>query len=96
MLWKKEKLYAHHMARAAWHGSRIILRQVSAEGPDIFDFIMDLHSACGGDWDTLTTRCDILPEELDAFLEYAAALLCNMGNFYVSSLQYSFVSFSQR
>lgn len=36
---KTDKLYAHHMARAAWHGSRIILRQVSAESPVIFDFI---------------------------------------------------------
>lgn len=27
------------MARAAWHGSRIILRQVSAESPVIFDLI---------------------------------------------------------
>lgn len=86
-LGKNEKLYAHNVARAAWHGSRIILRQVSAESPDIFDFIMDLHSACGGDWDTLITRCEILPEELDAFLEYAATFLCNLGNFYVSSLQ---------
>lgn len=36
---KTDKLYAHHMARAAWHGSRIILQQVSAESPVIFDFI---------------------------------------------------------
>jgi dipeptidyl-peptidase-3 len=73
--------------RPGTDGSRIILRQVSAESPDIFDFIMDLHSACGGDWDTLTTRCEILPEELDALLEYAATFLCNLGNFYVSPLQ---------
>ncbi|KAK0750263.1 peptidase family M49-domain-containing protein [Schizothecium vesticola] len=46
-----EKRHAHHMARAAKHGSRIILRQ-------------------------------ILPEELDAFLEYATTFLYNMGNFY--------------
>ncbi|KAK1826927.1 dipeptidyl-peptidase [Podospora conica] len=81
-LGKTDKLYAHHLARAAWHGTRIILRQVSPESADIFDFIMGLHSACGGDWDTLTTRCEILPEELDAFLEYAATFLCNLANFY--------------
>ncbi|KAM4056900.1 peptidase family M49 domain-containing protein [Hirsutella rhossiliensis] len=57
----REKRYAHHMARAAWHGSRIIM---------------------SGDWDSLVTQCGILPEELEAFLEYAGTFLCNLGNFY--------------
>ena len=83
-LGSREKLYAHHLARAAWHGSRIIMRQVSPESPDIFDFILDLHHACGGKWDTLVTRCDITSEDLDSFLEYAGTFLCNLGNFYVS------------
>ncbi|KAM3546936.1 hypothetical protein ARSEF1564_000249 [Beauveria bassiana] len=66
LLEPREKLYAHHMARASWHGSRIIMRQVSAESPDIFDFIMDL----------------ITDGELQAFLEYAGTFLCNLGNYY--------------
>jgi hypothetical protein len=81
----REKFYAHHLARAAWHGSKIIMRQVSPESPDIFDFIMDLYQACGGKWDTLVTQCNITSEELASFLEYAAMFLCNLGNFYVSS-----------
>ncbi|UKZ47253.1 hypothetical protein TrVGV298_001470 [Trichoderma virens] len=79
---KREKLYAHYLARAAWHGSRIIMRQVSPESPDIFDFIMDLFHACNGEWDTLVAQCNITPEELASFLEYAAMFLCNLGNFY--------------
>ncbi|KAK3366725.1 peptidase family M49-domain-containing protein [Lasiosphaeria ovina] len=70
------------MARAAWHGSRIVVRQVSPESPDIFDFIMDLHRACSGDWNTLVAQCEVLPEELEAFLEYAATFLCKLGNYY--------------
>ncbi|KAF2811393.1 peptidase M49, dipeptidyl-peptidase III [Mytilinidion resinicola] len=58
------------------------MRQVSPESPDIFDFIMDLHHACGGKWDTLVTQCKITSEELASFLEYAAMFLCNLGNFY--------------
>ncbi|KAK7408800.1 hypothetical protein QQX98_009044 [Neonectria punicea] len=58
------------------------MRQVSPESPDIFDFIMELHRACSGDWNTLVTECNILPEELEAFLEYAGMFLCNLGNFY--------------
>lgn len=78
----REKLYAHYLARAAWHGSRIILRQVSLESTEIFDFIMNLHHACGGQWGTVPTRCNITSQELDSFLEYAAVFLCNLGNFY--------------
>jgi len=81
---KREKYYAHYLARAAWHGSRIIMRQVSPESPDIFDFIMDLYHACDGKWDTLVAQCNITLEELASFLEYAAMFLCNLGNFYVS------------
>ncbi|PON21540.1 dipeptidyl-peptidase 3 [Trichoderma gamsii] len=79
---ERDKLYAHYLARAAWHGSRIIMRQVSPESPDIFDFIMNLYRACDGKWDTLIAQCSITPEELTAFLEYAAMFLCNLGNFY--------------
>lgn len=60
------------------------MRQVSPESTDIFDFIMDLYDACGGKWDTLVAECNIAPEELTSFLEYAAMFLCNLGNFYVS------------
>jgi len=44
----REKLYAHYLARAAWHGSRIIMRQVSPESPDIFDFIRRQLERLGG------------------------------------------------
>ena len=81
---KRDKFYAHYLARAAWHGSRIIMRQVSPESPDIFDFIMNLYQACDGKWDTLRAQCNITPKELTFFLEYAAMFLCNLGNFYVS------------
>lgn len=81
---ERDKLYAHHLARAAWHGSRIIMRQVSPESPDIFDFIMDLYEACDRNWETLVARGNTTPGELASFLEYAATFLCNLGNFYVS------------
>ncbi|KAI4133218.1 MAG: hypothetical protein LQ347_002250, partial [Umbilicaria vellea] len=79
---KREKFYAHYLARAAWHGSRIIMRQVSSESLNIFDFIMDLYHACDGKWDTLIAQCNITSEELVSFLEFAAMFLCNLGNFY--------------
>ncbi|KAH1915288.1 hypothetical protein KXW47_003314 [Aspergillus fumigatus] len=71
-LTSKEQLYAHHTARAAWHGARIILRQVSPEATDIFDFIMALHHSCDGQWEHLARRAQVDMTEVEKFLDYAA------------------------
>lgn len=64
------------------------MRQVSPESPRIFDFIMNIYDACGGEWDSLVAGCGVTSEEVAAFLEYAATFLCNLGNFYVSLTYY--------
>lgn len=66
-LTQREKLYAHHLARAAWHGSRIIQRQTSPEGTEIFGFNIELHKACEGQWNNLVDICGVTPDELDTF-----------------------------
>jgi dipeptidyl-peptidase-3 len=81
-----EQLYAHHLSRAAWHGARIILRQTSPEGTGIFDFIIELHKACGGQWCVFTDRFAITTEELDLFLDYAGMFMSKMNNFCVCCL----------
>ncbi|KAI9794604.1 MAG: hypothetical protein M1816_004491 [Peltula sp. TS41687] len=81
-LTEKEKLYAHHMARAAWHGTRIILRQVSPESNSIFDLIMELHACTKGNWQDLSARTGVPLNSLHEFLEYAASFLSNVGNYY--------------
>ncbi|GFF22150.1 isoform 2 of dipeptidyl peptidase 3 [Aspergillus udagawae] len=83
----KEKLYAHHTARAAWHGTRIILRQVSPEANDIFDLIMALHHSCDGQWEQLAGRAQVDMTEVEKFLNYAAAFLSNIGNYFGSGDQ---------
>lgn len=55
----ESKIYAHYLARAVWHGSRISLRETSRESPLIFDLILDLYHACEGQWDTIVTRCGL-------------------------------------
>lgn len=83
----KEKRYAHHLARAAWHGSRIVMRQTSPESEGIYNLILHLHKACHGDWSRLLQRTDhedlVEPSDVDAFLEYAAQFLAHLGNYYV-------------
>ncbi|SPQ20354.1 14d01ecd-4b10-4b08-8e49-fad5338ec7f3 [Thermothielavioides terrestris] len=86
-LTEQEQRYAHHMARAAWLGARIILSQVSPESPAIFDFILELHRACGGKWQTLAEAGHISSEDLQQFLTYAATFLSNIGNYFGSGDQ---------
>ncbi|KAI9370230.1 dipeptidyl peptidase III [Aspergillus egyptiacus] len=76
-----EKLYAHHLSRAAWHGSRLIMRQTSPEGTGIFDFILELHSACHGEWSRFIQNFGISADDLDAFLDYAGTFLSKLNNF---------------
>ncbi|KEY73545.1 hypothetical protein S7711_03704 [Stachybotrys chartarum IBT 7711] len=77
-----QKLYAHHVSRASWHGSRIIMRQSSPEAIGIFDFIVDLYKSCNGLWKTLITEGGASAQELSSFLEYAGHFLYNMGNYW--------------
>jgi dipeptidyl-peptidase III len=77
-----QKLYAHHMARAAWFGARIILKQVSPEASAIFDFIVEIHKTCTGHWWALADRLGINHDQVTAFIDYAATFLSNIGNYY--------------
>lgn len=68
---------------AAWNGARVVLRQTSPEANDIFDFIIELAVECAGNWSSLIEDYGIGSEDLDAFLDYAATFLSNLGNYYV-------------
>ncbi|RKK17492.1 Dipeptidyl peptidase 3 [Fusarium oxysporum f. sp. cepae] len=82
----REKRYAHHMARSAWFGTRIILRQVSPESPAIFDFILELYRTCSGNWRSLIGP-NVSSKDLQRLLTYAATFLSNVGNYYGSGDQ---------
>ncbi|RMZ14848.1 hypothetical protein D0864_00052 [Hortaea werneckii] len=77
-----DKLYAHYSAKAAWLGTRIVLRQVSPESEPIFDFIIHLYHSCHGDWEELRNHLHISNDELTRFMDFAAMFLGNVGNFY--------------
>lgn len=87
---QNEKLYAHHLSRAAWHGSRIILRQTSPEGTGIFDFILELHKACRGQWNRFVQDFRVSNEELRAFLEFAGMFMARLNNFCVCVLPFRY------
>ncbi len=86
-LTSQEKLYAHHLTKAAWSGTRIILRQVSPESNSIYDLVMQLYETCKnqfqGKWHVLADVCKVSRADVDAFLRYAAIFLSNIGNYFV-------------
>ncbi|KAF2267090.1 dipeptidyl-peptidase III [Lojkania enalia] len=77
----KEKLYAHHLSIASFAGTRIILRQISPESEHIYDFIIALHKQCSGDYDSLAKDAGLSSDDMQAYLNYAAQFLGNMGNY---------------
>ena len=82
---QKEKHFVHYLSRAAWHGARIVLKQVSPEAEEIFDLIIELYKSCSGRWHMLCKRCGISSDETKALVEYSALFLANLGNYYVST-----------
>lgn len=58
-----------------------MLRQVSPESEHIYDFILSLYKASGGDWKALAKKAGVDEEGLTAFLHYAAQFLGNSGNY---------------
>lgn len=78
---KQEKKYAHYISRAAFSGTRINLRQCSKESEPIFDFILALHKASGGQWKKLQSQAGISDDDLKHFLNYAAQFIGNLGNY---------------
>ena len=77
----KQKRYAHHLSRAAFHGTRVTLAQVSPESPIIYDLILALHRACSGDYKKLSAETSVSPSNIALWLEYAAQFLGNAGNY---------------
>jgi dipeptidyl-peptidase-3 len=79
----EEKLYAHHISRASFSGTRIVLRQVSPESEGIYDLILATYRAVDGNWGKLAEKTGESKENVRLWLEYAAAVLGNLGNYKV-------------
>nr|XP_044997461.1 dipeptidyl peptidase 3 isoform X3 [Jaculus jaculus] len=77
-----ERLYAHHLSRAAWYGGLAVLLQTSPEAPYIYALLSRLFRA--QDPDQLLQHAlaeGLTKEEYQAFLVYAAGVYSNMGNY---------------
>lgn len=77
----EQKLYAHHISKAAFFGTRIILRQVSPESESIYNLIIALQKHCKGDWASLAKDAGVGNDELQYVLQYFTQFLGNLGNY---------------
>lgn len=69
--------------RAPYCGARILLRQDFPESENIFDLIIKLSKACKRNWQFLSEQSKTELQDLDYFLDYAAALSVSLGNYRV-------------
>jgi dipeptidyl-peptidase III len=69
------------VSRAAFSGTRVTLRQVSPESETIYDLILAIYKACGGDYALLASKTGVSNEDVHAYLAYAAQFLGNCGNY---------------
>ena len=81
----EQKVYAHHISRAAFLGTRITLRQVSPESEGIYDLIIILHKSVNGDYKKLAEKTGVSEQDVTYWVEYAAGVLGNLGNYKVNS-----------
>ena len=77
----QQKRYAHHLSRAAFHGTRVTLAQVSPESELIYDLIIAIHKGCNGDYKKLAADTGAGDDAVRQWLEYAAQFLGNCGNY---------------
>ncbi|KAJ6259529.1 hypothetical protein Dda_5166 [Drechslerella dactyloides] len=77
----QEKLYAHHISRASFAGTRVVLRQVSPESEPLFNLILTIAKHVDCDFARLAGQANVADDDVANFVEYAAQVLANLGNY---------------
>ena len=78
----KERLYAHYMATASWHGLGVVATQVSRESHKIFSFFLALLKVnTVADLKAAATTAGASDDELNQLLEFFALTYSNGGNY---------------
>ncbi|CAD2222431.1 hypothetical protein AGDE_14611 [Angomonas deanei] len=82
---KQQQHYAYYMMRAGWQGTPVVARQLSPESLPLLKLFHEILSAKESiplfKSTVLQQQPSLKEDEVDQFLEYAALLYCNMGNY---------------
>jgi dipeptidyl-peptidase-3 len=79
---KTERLYAHHLNSAGWHATTVCASQVSTESPAILRFLFSLFDQNSqAQLREAAVKDSVSADDFDKFVEYAALLYANMGNY---------------
>lgn len=74
-------MYAYHMARAAWEGSKICWFQRCYEGPALFVLLKLVFGAGVEAQKVKALAAGVSEEQWNQFMAYSAAVFNNCGNF---------------
>ncbi|EWC44354.1 hypothetical protein DRE_01180 [Drechslerella stenobrocha 248] len=77
----QEKLYAHHISKASFAGTRVVLRQVSPESEPLFDLVLAVAKYVSCDFSKLVGYASVSEDEVTKFVEFGAQVLANLGNY---------------
>ncbi|GAB6021089.1 bifunctional diacylglycerol diphosphate phosphatase/phosphatidate phosphatase [Chamberlinius hualienensis] len=78
----QEKLYAHYLSLASWHGGLIVLLQTSPEAPVIYVLLRKLYTQNIDELKEIAfQKCEFQDAEFQAVLVYSSAIFANMGNY---------------
>ncbi|TPX58119.1 hypothetical protein PhCBS80983_g03351 [Powellomyces hirtus] len=84
-----QKLYAHYIARASWEGARVLSRSQSEYAPGLYQLFEEIFTDPAAresqprvrDIEALKAKAGLSEESWKYFLEYAAQVFYNLGNF---------------
>ncbi|XP_069950388.1 dipeptidyl peptidase 3 isoform X1 [Cherax quadricarinatus] len=82
-LTSRERRYAHHLSRASWWGSFIVLCQTSPESPAIFSLLTRLFRSQPIDTlkEVAIGKAGFTEDEFKSLIVYYSGLTYNMGNY---------------